>query len=106
MAQPLRMPAFPPAPKPTAPNPTSCFFVHAQAEPSVLPRAADLFAKRNITPAKWVSVVTGRGDAELHLDIQVDGLSPQLRERIAACLRQIVYVDQVLTSEKSVAVAV
>ena len=42
----------------------------------------------------------GTDQAELTIDIQMRGLGRDLMDYIAACLRQIAYVEVVLTSEK------
>jgi acetolactate synthase small subunit len=79
---------------------TACFSVHARAEPGVMPRVLELFAKRGLVPSAWHSAISGTDDAELTIDIQMRGLARELTEYIAACLRQIAYVEVVLTSEK------
>lgn len=83
---------------------TYCFAVHAVADPGVMPRVMELFAKRNLVPSRWHSDLTSfgggpRGD-ELVIDIQVAGLAPADGDYIARCLRQQVYVQSVLTSVK------
>lgn len=77
-----------------------CFSVLAVAEPGVMPRVLELFAKRNLVPKRWVSDVVGPGGLELAIDLQVEGLTPALADYIARCLRQLHSVDRVLTSEK------
>lgn len=79
---------------------TACFFVHAHAEPGVLPRILELFAKRGLVPSAWHSRVCGTAEAELTIDIQMRGLGRDVMDYIAACLRQIPSVEVVLTSEK------
>jgi acetolactate synthase small subunit len=79
---------------------TACFSVHARAEPGVMPRVLELFAKRGLVPSAWHSATSGTDDEELTIDIQMHGLARELTDYIAACLRQIAYVDVVLTSEK------
>lgn len=78
-------------------EPTACFSVHAEAEPGVMPRVIELFAKRGLVPTGWVSRVSGR---ELTIDLQMRGLAAGDAAYIARCLRQIVCVDVVLISEK------
>ena len=79
-----------------------CFSVQAEAEPGVLPRVLELFAKRNLVPRRWVSDLCGPPSRrELSIDIQVEGLTPELTAYIARCLRQVCGVSTVLTSEKS-----
>jgi len=78
-------------------KPTACFSVHAHADPGVMPRVLELFAKRGLLPTSWISRVSGR---ELTIDLQMLGLLAADAAYIAACLRQIVAVDTVLVSEK------
>jgi len=79
---------------------TFCFSVLADAEPGVMPRVLELFAKRNLVPSRWHSQVTGLKARELSIDIQVEGLGAELGRYIARCLDQIQDVHMVLTSEK------
>jgi acetolactate synthase small subunit len=78
-------------------QPTACFSIHAAAEAGVMPRVAELFAKRGLVPASWISRVNGR---ELTIDLQMPGLDTGATQYIARCLRQIVAVEVVLVSEK------
>lgn len=80
----------------------ACFSVQAECEPGVMPRVLQLFAKRNLVPSRWHSDVLESSDGrrELSIDIQVEGLTPETRDYVARCLRQLHYVDAVLTSEK------
>ena len=83
-------------------NPTQCFSVHAAAEPSVMPRVLEQFAKRGLIPTAWHSVCHGQNAAsrELTIDIQVENLDLAAAALIAENLRQIVSVQSVLTTEK------
>jgi acetolactate synthase small subunit len=86
-----------PAPRGHQPDPAPlyCFSVLAAAEPGVMPRVLEQFAKRNLVPARWYSrVVAGAG---LEIDIQVATLSPEEGDTIAQCLRRLVDVEAVLT---------
>jgi hypothetical protein len=89
--------------------PTHCFAVHAAADPGVMPRVMELFAKRNLVPSRWhsdlVSFPGGTRADELVIDIQVAGLTLDESDYIARCLRQQVYVHGVLTSVKDAAPA-
>ncbi len=84
----------------------ACFSIHAEADPGVMPRVLELFAKRGLLPRRWVSDVTGpgggpgagHGGRELAIDVQVAGLDPETQAYIARCLRQIWGVGTVLTS--------
>jgi len=77
--------------------PTACFAVHAAAEPGVMPRVLELFAKRGLVPTSWISRVSGQ---ELTIDLQMRGLDAADAGYVALSLRQIVAVEKVLLSEK------
>lgn len=77
-----------------------CFSIHAAAEPGVMPRVLELFAKRNLVPSRWHSDVTGPSNRDLSIDLQVVGLDSLTADYVARCLRQIYGVETVLTSEK------
>jgi acetolactate synthase small subunit len=81
-------------------NPVACFSVVAGATPGVMPRVLEVFAKRGLVPCQWYSTVHGRRGEDLHIDFQVAGVEPGLREQIAEGLRQVIDVAVVLTSEK------
>ncbi len=92
-------------PAPTrASSRVACFSIQAEAEPEVMPRVLELFAKRGLVPRRWVSGVTGQGTGlggrELTIDVQVAGLAPETQAYIARCLRQVWGVGTVLTSER------
>ena len=98
------MNAFSGAPAPRQ-HTTACFSVFAAAEPSVMPRVLDVFAKRALVPSQWYSTVCGNRGEDLHIDVQVADLEPARIEALAACLRRIVGVETVLTSEKGYALS-
>ena len=79
---------------------TACFAVHAEADPSVMPRVMEQFAKRGLVPSQWHSSAGRAGAPELVIDIQVADLAPDMAERIAESLRQIVRVNAVLMGAK------
>ena len=81
---------------------TACFSVIATAEPGTMPRVLEIFAKRGLVPARWLSTVAGPRDGEIHIDIQLADSDRELAERLAQSLRQVVSVQSVLTSEKRV----
>ena len=62
-----------------------------------MPRVLELFSRRGLVPTSWHSSVSG---PELTIDVQMRGLDRALVDHIAASLRQITYVEVVLTSEK------
>ena len=71
------------------------FSVQARAEPGIMPRVVELFAKRGLVPHKWHSTVSG---AVLTIDVQIAGIGRDLADYIARCMRQISGVETVLTS--------
>ena len=80
--------------------PVFCFAIQALTEPGVMPRVLELFAKRNLVPDRWHSDVGGPGGENLSIDLQVSGLDARTAEYVANCIRQLAYVETVLTSEK------
>ena len=80
-------------------QPTACFSVHAEAEPDVMPRVLELFAKRGLVPTSWHSRVAA---GELTIDLQMRGLDAATAAYIAACVRQVTSVTAVLTYENRV----
>lgn len=79
---------------------TACFFVHARAEPGAMPRILELFAKRGLIPSFWHSATAGADQSLLTIDLQMRGLGRDAMDYIAACIRQMPFVEVVLTSEK------
>jgi len=84
---------------------TACYSVHAPADPSVMPRVLEVFTRRGLIPAVWYSTLYGEDAGELQIDIQVADVDSAAAERLAQCLRQLVAVNCVLTSEKRPAIA-
>ena len=78
----------------TEPATTTFFSLQARAEPGVMPRVLELFAKRGLVPELWHSAVVRK---RLTIDIEVAGLG-DAAEYVANCLRQITGVDVVLTA--------
>ena len=87
-------PLFADRPEPVS---TACFSLQARAEPGIMPRVLELFAKRGLVPSSWHSDVAGD---ELTIDLQMRGMESELADYVAACLRQIPGIEVVLTSEK------
>jgi len=72
------------------------FSIRALAEPGVMPRVLELFAKRGLVPRRWNSVVS---EAGLGIDVQMTGLDRDMGDYIARCMRQIHGVETVFTVE-------
>lgn len=76
---------------------TSRFSLQASAEPGVMPRVLELFAKRGLVPDRWHSVIARPG-MTLSIDIEIGGLDRDAVPYVANCLRQIAGVELVLTA--------
>ena len=74
---------------------TAYFSVHAAAEPGVMPRVLELFAKRGLVPSEWRSTCSDADQAGLSIEIEMCGLGRDTADYIAACLRQITFVQAV-----------
>jgi hypothetical protein len=96
-------------PSPTEPSSAparrvTCFSIRAAAEPGIMPRVMEVFAKRSLVPQRWYADRLGGPDGdELSIDLQVADLSAETCSFLARCLRQIWGVEAVLTSEKGFA---
>ena len=79
---------------------TFCFSVHADAEPSALPRVMEVFALHGHIPARCHVERGGPGGADLVIDAQLEGLSAAEAALVAKRVGRVVSVMQVLWSEK------
>ena len=87
-------------PRDTDLHQTYCYSVRAGAEPSVLPRLLELFAKRGMIPAAFHARRHDHAASPLQIDIEASGLEQALAEYMQRCMRQIVGVELVLLSTK------
>ena len=78
------------------PSLTTFFSLQARAEPGVMPRVLEIFAKRGLVPEWWHSAVVRPGN-RLTIDVEVAGLG-DTADYVANCLRQITGVEVVLTA--------
>jgi len=76
---------------------TVSFSVHARAEPGIMPRVLELFAKRGLVPLRWHSAVAAP-EHSLAIDVEVGGLDRDTADYVARCMRQISGVNLVLTA--------
>lgn len=74
----------------------TAFRLRAVAAPDVLPRCLELLAKRNMVPDYWHAERTSAG---LEIEFRVADIDAQLEAYLAECLRRIVNVETVFTSE-------
>jgi acetolactate synthase regulatory subunit len=76
------------------PQPTAAFSIHARAEPGVMPRVLDLFAKRGLVPHTWHSALAGPDAGMLDIEVEVCGLAAA-PDYVADCMRRIAGVERV-----------
>lgn len=86
-------------------QPVWCFSVFAAPEACVMPRVLEFFAKRGLVPSRFHGDVADQGAEGLVIDVHVGGLAVEMADHIAACLREVVYVERVLTAVKRPALA-
>ena len=77
-----------------------CFSVQARAEPGVMPRVLELFAKRGLVPCFCQSSTFGADRSQLTIDIEMPGLGRETMDYIATCLRQITCVHVVSATQR------
>ena len=75
---------------------THSYSLLARPEPGVMPRVVELFAKRGLVPLTWRSSAS---NSTLAIEVQIAGLERDVADYIGRCMRQIVGVETVLTSE-------
>ena len=73
--------------RPYDPAYTACFSIQANADPGVMSRVLELFAKRGLVPSSWHSRVGGILDDELIIDLQMQGMVRSEADYVAACLQ-------------------
>ena len=78
-------------------TPTAWLSLTARAEPGVLPRVLEYFAKRGLTPHRLESRRTEGG---LTIDIRMTDMDQALAAYIGRCLRGIVAVESVLVDQE------
>lgn len=98
----LFMPAVPAVCERSSAPLSISFSIRAHAEPGVMPRVLELFAKRGLVPRRWNSAASETG---LSIDVQMTGLDPEVGDYISRCMRQIHGVETVFTVETDAASA-
>lgn len=71
------------------------YSVVSTAEPGVMPRLMEVFAKRGLTPQRWFSALV---DQMLHIDIEIAATDTHEALRIAAAMRGVIGVETVLAA--------
>ena len=87
------------ADQPVSRDQTTCFSLQAAADPGLMPRIVEIFARRGLVPTRLHSVVGGP-QGELSIDLEMVGMAAELAARIAAEMRAVWGVHLVLTTEK------
>lgn len=77
---------------------TTLYSVRARAEPGIMPRVLDLFAKRGLVPQRWSSTAFRWG---LAIEIEMADLDCELAEYIGRTIGGIVGVETVLRRDIS-----
>src|SRR3546814_11023455 len=70
----------------------ACFSIQAVADPSVMPRVLELFAKRGMIPLRWHADLGGRRRDELTIHLPIDGPARPQAELLAPPIPPIVHV--------------
>ena len=81
-------------------NPVHCFSVTGMADPGLMPRIMELWAKRGLMPDRWHGGRTGPDGNDVYIDIETSQLDPALAMQVAETMRCTFGVSQVLVSEK------
>lgn len=83
-------------------NPVHCFSVTGMADPGLMPRIMELWAKRGLMPDRWHGGRTGVDGNDVYIDIETSELDPALASQMAEAMRCMFGVSQVLVSEKRI----
>ena len=78
------------------------FSVQARAEPGVMPRILELFAKRGLVPQRWHSALSELEPAVLTIEIEAAGLPGDAVGYVADCMRGITGVERVASAAATV----
>lgn len=94
------------APLPSTVKRVHCFSINAEADPSVLPRILDIVTMFDRIPEQCHSSRLDHAEGRpLMIDLQIAGLSDGDVHMIKKKLERMVFVTQILTSEKRQAAA-
>lgn len=90
------------SPEPLSLHSAICFSLQAAADPGLMPRIVEIFARRGLVPTRLHASVGGP-QGELAIDLEMTGLAQDLAARIAAEMRAVWGVSLVLTTQKRAA---
>ena len=79
---------------------TARYAVRARAEPGIMPRILELFAKRGLVPQQWRSTAS---PVALTIEVQIAGIDREAAAYIGRSMRQIAGVESVLSRESGAA---
>jgi acetolactate synthase regulatory subunit len=91
--------------RPHDPTRRVAFALRADADPGLLPRVLELFAKRGLVPGTLHADHRTEDDT-LAVEVEVTGMVRAESDHVANCLRQIPGVTLVLASERRAEAAV
>ena len=81
-------------------NAVHCFSARAVADPGMMPRLMELWAKRGLVPDRWHGVREETSGTYVDIDIESGAVDHALATQMAAAMREVFGVAQVLLSEK------
>lgn len=84
-------------------NAVHCFSVRGIADPGMMPRLMELWAKRGLVPDRWYGARSGVSGTYVDVDIESREIDRALACQMAEAMRAVFGVSQVLLSEKRVA---
>ena len=81
-------------------TPVYCYSVTGVADPGLMPRIMELWAKRGLIPKRWHGGRMGQGAREMYIDIETPELDAVAARRVAESMRCVFGMSQVLLFEK------
>lgn len=81
-------------------NAVHCFSVRAIADPGMMPRLMELWAKRGLVPDRWHGVREETSRTYVDIDIESGDVDRACATQMATAMRGIFGVAHVLVSEK------
>lgn len=86
-------------------KPAARFYVSAVADPGILPRVIQVFAKRGMIPNRIDITPIHPASSEIMLDIQIDDLEDHCPHHMAEVLRQIIGVESTCIAERQLSLS-
>lgn len=83
-----------------------CFSVRAMADPGMMLRLMELWAKRGLVPDRWHGATSGGSEALIDVDIESSDIDRARASQMAEAMRAMFGVSHVLLSEKRISARV